>query len=129
MKSVQKSLVNTVKKDNGQRKLKAITKTFATAVKEIDDPRTWEVDYPLAEILCTALVAVCCGGGPYYDFATFAEQQLRWLPRSKRRTLQEWKSITNQIVVNTNRYTQRNAKSVMLESCFVILLYNELYRQ
>ena len=62
-----------------QRKLKAITKTFATAVKQVDDPRTWEVDYPLVEILFTALVAVCCGGGSYYDFATFAEQQLRWL--------------------------------------------------
>ena len=79
MKNVKKSLVNTVKKDNGQRKTKAISKTFATAVKKIDAPRTWEVDYPLVEILFTALVAVCCGGESYYDFATFAEQQLRWL--------------------------------------------------
>jgi predicted transposase YbfD/YdcC len=74
-------IVNTVKKDNGQRKIKAIAKTFATAVKQIDDPRTWEVDYPLAEVLFTALVAVCCGAMSYYDFATFAEQQLRWLKK------------------------------------------------
>ena len=60
-----KRIVNTVKKDNSQRKIKAITKTFSIAVKEIDDPRTWEVDYPLREILFTALVAVCCGSESY----------------------------------------------------------------
>jgi len=79
MKSVNKSLVNTFNKDNGQRTIKAITKTFSTAVKQVNDPRTWEVDDPLVEILFTALVAVCCGGGFYDDVATFAEQQLRWL--------------------------------------------------
>jgi predicted transposase YbfD/YdcC len=79
MNNVPKHVVNTVKKDNGSRKIKAVTKTFAAAVKKIDDPRTSEVDYPLVEILFTALVAVCCGGESYYDVATFAEQQLRWL--------------------------------------------------
>jgi len=76
-----KRIVNTVKKDNGERKLKAITKTFTIAVKQIVDPRTWEVDYPLAEVLFTALVAVCCGAASYYDFATFGEKQLRWLKK------------------------------------------------
>ena len=61
MKNAKKPIVNTIKKDNGRRKIKAISQTFATAVKEIDDPRTTDVDYPLAEILFTALVAVCCG--------------------------------------------------------------------
>ena len=41
--------------DNGRRKVNAIAQTFATAVNEIDDPRTSDVDYPLAEILFTAL--------------------------------------------------------------------------
>jgi predicted transposase YbfD/YdcC len=76
-----KRIVNTVKKDNGQRQIKAVTKTFAAAVKEIDDPRTWEVDYPLREILFTALVAVCCGSESYYDFETFGNEQLRWLKK------------------------------------------------
>ena len=74
-----KRIVNTVKKDNGQRKIKAVAKTFAAAVKEIDDSRTWEVAYPLQEILFTALVAVCCGSESYYDFETFGNEQLRWL--------------------------------------------------
>ena len=76
-----KRIVNTVKKDNSQRKIKAITKTFSIAVKEIGDPRTWEVDYPLREILFTALVAVCCGSESYYDFETFGKEQLRWLKK------------------------------------------------
>jgi len=40
-----KRIVNTVKKDNSTRKLKTIAKAFSAAIKEIDDPRTWEVDY------------------------------------------------------------------------------------
>ena len=79
IKNVKQSLVPTLKKDNGQRQTKAITKTFATAVNKIGDPRTREVEYPLVEILLTALVAVCCGAESYYDFATFADQQRRWL--------------------------------------------------
>jgi len=74
-----KRIVNTVKKDNSTRKLKTITKTFSAAINEIDDPRTWEVDYPLREILFTALVAVCCGSESYYDFETFGKEQLQWL--------------------------------------------------
>ena len=76
-----KRIVNTIKKDNGQRKIKAVRKTFSTAVTVIDDPRTWEVDYPLREILFTALVAVCCGSESYYDFETFGKEQLRWLKK------------------------------------------------
>jgi predicted transposase YbfD/YdcC len=81
MKNSQKHIINTVKKDNSQRKIKAITKNFAEAVKEIDDPRTWEVDYPLREILFTALVAVICGSTSYYDIETFGREQLRWLKK------------------------------------------------
>ena len=76
-----KRIVNTIKKDNGQRKIKAVRKTFSTAVTAIDDPRTWEVDYPLREILFTALVAVCCGSESYDDFETFGKEQLRWLKK------------------------------------------------
>jgi predicted transposase YbfD/YdcC len=81
MKNAKKPIVNTIKKDNGRRKIKAISQTFATAVKEIDDPRTTDVDYPLAEILFTALVAVCCGSESFYDFETFGNEQLRWLKK------------------------------------------------
>jgi hypothetical protein len=77
----QKHVVNTVKKDNGQRKVKKVARQFAEAVKEIDDPRTREVDYPLNEILFVALVAVVCGSESYYDFETFAKEQLRWLKK------------------------------------------------
>src|SRR5215469_5493134 len=77
----QKHTVNTVKKDNGQRKIKKIAHEFAEAVKEIDDPRTREVDYPLDEILFIALVAVICGSESYYDFETFGNEQLRWLKK------------------------------------------------
>jgi hypothetical protein len=81
MKNAKKHIVNTVKKDNSQRTIKAITKTFTAAIKEVDDPRTWEVDYPLTEILFTTLVAVCCGSESYDDFETFGEEQLRWLKK------------------------------------------------
>ena len=63
-------IINAVKKDNSRRKLKTITETFSAAVNEIDNPRTWEIDYPLREVLFTALVAVCCGSESYYDFET-----------------------------------------------------------
>ena len=77
----QKHTVNTVKKDNGQRKIKKIAHEFAEAVKEIDDPRTREVDYPLDEILFIALVAVICGSESYSGFETFGNEQLRWLKK------------------------------------------------
>ena len=76
-----KHIVNPIKKDNGQRKIQSVTQTFALAVRQIDDPRKWEVDYPLAEILFTALVAVCCGAESYYDFETFGKEQQRWLKK------------------------------------------------
>ena len=79
--ATRQRIINTVKKDNSQRKIKAITKTFAAAIKEVDDPRTWEVDYPLNEILFSSLVAVCCGSESYYDFETFGKEQLRWLKK------------------------------------------------
>ena len=51
------TLVNTIKKDNSLRKVKMIAYTFNEAVLEIDDPRTktGAIDYPLVEILFTAL--------------------------------------------------------------------------
>jgi predicted transposase YbfD/YdcC len=79
----QKHIVNSVKKDNGQRKVKKIANQFAEAVKEIDDPRprTGAIDYPLNEILFVALVAVVCGSESYPDFETFGNEQLRWLKK------------------------------------------------
>jgi len=77
------ALVNTVKKDNSQRKVKKIAHSFDTAIKEIDDPRTktGAIDYPLVEILFTALVAVICGATSYPEIETFGKEQLRWLKK------------------------------------------------
>jgi len=79
----QKRIVNTVKKDNGQRKVKKIAQKFAEAVNEIDDPRKriGKVDYPLNEILFIALVAVICGSTSFYDIETFGKTQLKWLKK------------------------------------------------
>ena len=79
----RKKAVNTVKKDNGQRKVKKIAKAFADAVDIIDDPRkrTGAIDYPLNEILFSALVAVICGSESFYDIETFGETQLKWLKK------------------------------------------------
>jgi len=76
-----KHVVNTVKKDNSQRKVKKIALTFDNAVKEIDDPRTKSgaIDYPLVEILFSALVAVVCGASSYPEIETFGKEQQRWL--------------------------------------------------
>jgi predicted transposase YbfD/YdcC len=84
MKSAgQKNVVNTIKKDNGNRKVKKIAQTFKQAVKVIDDPRTRKgaIDYPLAEILFIALVAVICGSVSYYDIESFGKTQLKWLKK------------------------------------------------
>jgi predicted transposase YbfD/YdcC len=82
MKNVgKKPIVNTLKNDNGQRKVKKVAKTFAQAVAEIDDPRTWPPTYPLAEILFVALVAVICGSASYSDFETFGNTQIKWLKK------------------------------------------------
>ena len=73
----QKHIVNVLKKDNGMRKVKKVVQSFAQAVKEINDPRTSEgaIQYPLDEILFTALAAVICGSGSYYDFETFEKNK------------------------------------------------------
>jgi predicted transposase YbfD/YdcC len=84
MKSVsKKQVVNTLKKDNGQRTVKKVVQTFKQAVKEIDDPRTREgaIDDPLVELLFTSLAAVICGSTSYYDFETFGNAQLQWLKK------------------------------------------------
>jgi predicted transposase YbfD/YdcC len=84
MKSAgKKQVVNTIKKDNGQRKIKKVVETFKEAVQEIDDPRTRKgaIDYPLVEILFIALAAVICGSESYYDFETFGNSQFRWLKK------------------------------------------------
>ena len=79
----RKKAVNTVKKDNGERKVKKIAKAFADAVDIIDDPRkrTGAVDYPLNEILFSALVAVICGSESFDDIETFGETQRKWLKK------------------------------------------------
>jgi hypothetical protein len=77
----KKQVVNTVKKDNGKRKVKKIATSFAEAVGEIDDPRVREVDYPLEEILFVSLVAVLCGSESYPDFESFGETQIKWLKK------------------------------------------------
>ena len=78
-----KHLVNTVKKANSQRKVKRIARTFDDAVTEIGDPRTKSgaIDYPLVEILFTALVAVVCGASSYPEIETFGKEQLKWLKK------------------------------------------------
>jgi len=79
----QKRIVNTVKKDNGARKVKKIARQFSEAVRATGDPRPriGAVDYPLDEILFVALVAVICGSESYPDFETFGTEQLRWLKK------------------------------------------------
>ena len=81
--SGQTFIVNTLKKDNGLRKIKTIAQEFADAVGEIDDPRkrTDSIWYSLDEILFTALAAVICGSESYPDFETFGNSQLKWLKK------------------------------------------------
>jgi predicted transposase YbfD/YdcC len=78
-----KRLVNTIKKDNSPRNVKKIARQFSEALDEIVDPRKREkrIDYPLNEIVFTSLVAVICGAESYQDFATFGEEQLKWLKK------------------------------------------------
>jgi predicted transposase YbfD/YdcC len=79
--AIPKRIVNIVKKDNRKRKIKTFVSDFNAAVEQIDDPRTRKgaIDYPLGEILFTALVAMICGSESYQDFATFGNAQLTWL--------------------------------------------------
>ena len=73
----EKRFVNTIKIDNSRRKVKKIALTFDNAVKEIDDPRTKSgaIDYPLVEILFTALVAVVCGASSYPEMNMIINKQ------------------------------------------------------
>jgi predicted transposase YbfD/YdcC len=79
--SSKKNLVNTIKKDNSQRRVKKIARQFAKNLANLTDPRKREkrIDYPLEEIVFTSLVAALCGADSYQDFATFGEEQLKWL--------------------------------------------------
>ena len=79
----KKQIVNTLKKDNGTRKVKRVSQEFTAIVKEIDDPRvrTDSIHYPLAEILFIALAATICGGESYRDFEAFGKAQLKWLKK------------------------------------------------
>jgi predicted transposase YbfD/YdcC len=81
--SITKRLVNTVKKDNSPRSVKKIARQFSKALEATVDPRTREkrINYPLNEIVFTSLVAVICGAESYQDFATFGEEQLKWLKK------------------------------------------------
>ena len=78
-----KNLVNTVKKDNSQREVSKIARQFSKLLDDLTDPRTREkrIDYPLNEIIFTSLVAVICGAASYQDFATFGNEQLKWLKK------------------------------------------------
>jgi predicted transposase YbfD/YdcC len=77
----KKRFVNTIKKDNGKRKVKKVAEMFSTVVNEIDEPRIRKdsILYPLEEILFTALSAAICGGESYPDFEAFGNAQLKWL--------------------------------------------------
>jgi predicted transposase YbfD/YdcC len=81
--SAKKGFVNTVKKDNSQRTVKKVARQFSKLLDDLADPRTREkrIDYPLSEIVFTALVAVICGATSYQDFATFGNEQLKWLKK------------------------------------------------
>jgi hypothetical protein len=70
-----------VKKDNSQRKVKNIARQFSKLLDDLTDPRTRKkrIDYPLNEIIFTSLVAAICGAESYQDFATFGEEQIKWL--------------------------------------------------
>jgi predicted transposase YbfD/YdcC len=83
MKNAKTSLANSIQEDNGDERVQEIAQTFATAVKDIDDPRTktGAIDYPLTELLFTALVAVCCGAESFGEIETFGEEQLPWLQK------------------------------------------------
>jgi hypothetical protein len=84
MRSTRKNqIVNTLKKDNGHRKVKKVAEAFTTIVKKIDDPRvqTDSIHYPLSEILFIALSAVLCGGESYHDFHAFGKAQFKWLKK------------------------------------------------
>ena len=54
---------------------------FSKNLADLVDPRIRKkrIDYPLDEIVFTSLVAVISGAESYQDFATFGEEQLKWL--------------------------------------------------
>ena len=81
--SSKKSLVNAVKKDNSQRKVKKIARQFSKTLKSLADPRKRKgrIDYPLHEILFVALVSVICGATSYPQIATFGEEQIKWFKK------------------------------------------------
>ena len=81
--SSKKSTVNTVKKNNSQRKVKTIARQFSQSLESLADPRTREgrIDYPLQEILFVALVAVICGAISYQQIVTFGEEQIKWFKK------------------------------------------------
>jgi predicted transposase YbfD/YdcC len=80
MRNAKKAIVNTIRQDNLDAQVQAVALIFDTAVQEIGDfRRVRDVDYPLVEILFTALVAVCCGAKSFVEIETFGEEQLPWL--------------------------------------------------
>jgi predicted transposase YbfD/YdcC len=81
--SSTKKVANTVKKDNSPRKVKKIARQFSKALDGLVDPRARKkrIDYPLNEIVFTSLVATICGAESYQDFATFGEEQIKWLKK------------------------------------------------
>ena len=83
MKDAKQPIANTVHEDNGGEKVQEIALAFDTAFQEVDDPKTktGAIDYLLAEILFTSLVAVCCGAKSFSKIETFGEEQLSWLTK------------------------------------------------
>jgi hypothetical protein len=77
----KKNFVNTIKKDNSPQSIKKIAHQFSQALEKLADPRTQEkrIDDPLKEIVFASLTAVICGAESYQDFATFGEEQIKWL--------------------------------------------------
>jgi len=70
---------NIIKQQNNDELVKSVAVGFLRIVEKIDDPRTRHCDYPLSEILLTAVTAVLCGSESCQDIATFGRAQSDWL--------------------------------------------------
>ena len=69
---------NVIKQQYTKTKIAGIAVHFQHSIEQLDDPRTGSCDYPLAEILFVAIIAVLCGSESDQDIATFGEAQINW---------------------------------------------------
>ena len=69
---------NVIKQQYNKGKIAGVAARFLHLVRQLDDPRTGFCDYPLAEILFVAIIAVLCGSESDQDIATFGEAQIKW---------------------------------------------------